>query len=234
LDTFREGLELLFTRTTNRVTKDQLSNQFPALGGLPFSLDQTINQGGIMLQIAAQAFTFKSSPAGELDHTVRLFRPDGEVMSIQGELFLLGLDVILVFEEQNGTVTTGETVHLGVGGAELVSRDDLSQDFSGAFPKLVVFFTEEDLGSAGLNIKRAGNVQDVVFNDFNDSLFRNGDVLVKTVDGSSLLDGVEEGVSVGGVVEGLSGHGGVNRLGEVLLKVVSKSREHVAKGYLII
>jgi len=77
-------------------------------------------------------------------------------------------------------------------------------------------------------------VQDVVFNDFGDSLFSDSDVLVKAVDGSSLLDGVKESVGVGGVVKGLSGHRGVNRLGEVLLEVVSKSREHVEKGFLII
>jgi len=232
-DTFFNGLEGLFARGSGGMTERHLSNQLPVAGDVPLLLDHTIDQGGVMLKGAAQTFSFQSSPNGVLDHTRRLFRPSGEVLSVQGELFLLGLDVVLVFEEQDSTVARSEAVHLGVGGTEFISRDDTSENFTSSVPEFVVFLAQQDLGSSTLNVERTGNVLDAELDDFLDSGIRDLDVLGLAVDGTSLLDSIEEGAGISGVVESrvvLGGHVEDGGLGEVKSESVFKMREHFRRG----
>jgi len=201
LNSVFDGLEGLFTSSGNRVTERHLGLQFPGRGNTPFLLDGFINQGAVMLKGAAEAFSFKGSPDDELDHTRGVFSETGESGSVQGERVLELLDGRFIFEEQDGTITSTETLHLGFSGGEVFSGDDTLEDIRGGLPEFIGLFLEQDDSSGSLGVERRRSMLDGKFDDFLNLSFSNLDVLVKSVVSSSFLNSLDErfGVHVDGM-----------------------------------
>lgn len=54
-----------------------------------------------MLQVGAEPFGLEGGPDGELQHGGGVAGPDGEAVGVEGELFLHGVDDLLVFVEED-------------------------------------------------------------------------------------------------------------------------------------
>ncbi len=195
-NSFFDGLEGLFTRLGNGVTERHLSNQFPGAGDIPFLLDEFVDQGAVMLKRAAEAFSFKSSPDDELSHTSSVLGEARESLSISGESFLHLLDGNIIFEEQDGTVASSETLHLFSSRGEVFSGDDALEDIRGELPEFIGLVLKKDDSSGGLRVERRRNVLNGIFNDFSDLSFRNLDVLVNGVVSSSVFNSGKEVLGV--------------------------------------
>lgn len=196
LNSFFDGLEGLFTGLGNGVTERHLSNQFPGAGDVPFLLDEFIDQGAVMLKRAAEAFSFKSSPDDELSHTSGVLREAGKSRSISGESFLHLLDGNVIFEEQDGAVTSTETLHFFSGRGEVFRGNNALEDIGSELPEFIRLVLKEDDSSGRLRVERRRNVLNSVFNDFSDLGFRDFDILVNGVESSSIFNSGKEVLGV--------------------------------------
>ena len=94
-------LKLLLTRFPSLTPKDQLGTKLPVKRNIPSLLDLAINNRIVVLEVCAKAFGFEGDPEGELMHGGGVLGPVGEVVGVEGEGFLEGLDGFGVFEEED-------------------------------------------------------------------------------------------------------------------------------------
>ena len=85
--------------------------------------------------------------------SIGLRTPDGEVVRVSLECFLLTLDDLVVLEEEDGTMTGLEGFELGPGASlHRLCSNHGAEDLLGDIPKLDVVFVEEDDDTGGLAV----------------------------------------------------------------------------------
>lgn len=94
-------LESLLSRLGRTASEHQLCLETPLLGNLPVFLRLLVDDGIVMLQVAAKALGLKTSPEHELVHGRGVLRPLGEHVGVERELLLESMDDIEVFEEED-------------------------------------------------------------------------------------------------------------------------------------
>jgi hypothetical protein len=94
-------LELLLARLSSLASKHQLRPERPFLRHIPLGLHLLVHNGVIMLQVGTETFGLERDPERELVHGGGVLGPGGEVVCVDGELLLKGVDWVGVFEEEN-------------------------------------------------------------------------------------------------------------------------------------
>ena len=94
----------LLPGTLLNTTEDELRRQRPLQWDVPDLAGLLLRQRVVVLQVGAEAFGFESGPCGELVHGGSVLRPDGELVGVDRELGLEGLDGrgVLVEEDLKG------------------------------------------------------------------------------------------------------------------------------------
>lgn len=100
LELLVHGQEVLGSGLASLSTKNQLGLQLPVGGDLPLGGDAVVDERVVVLEVGAQALGLERGPDSVLQHGVRMGRPEGEAIGIDGELLLHAVDDFLVFEEE--------------------------------------------------------------------------------------------------------------------------------------
>jgi hypothetical protein len=94
-------LELLLPSLARLSTKHQLRPERPLLRHVPLGLHLLVDNGVVVLKVSTEAFGFKRNPECKLVHGGGVLGPGGEVVRVDGELLLEGVDWVGVFEEED-------------------------------------------------------------------------------------------------------------------------------------
>ncbi len=152
-----------------------------------------------------------------------MFRPGGEAVLVGGVLFLEALDALLVLEEKDGAVPSGEAaIDLALGRGELVCGHDGLEHVQRDLPQLLVLVSEEEnrlqfMSHVSMNERENGRAQKEAYaggldvegggrmlhggrDDLLNLRVRDGRLGGDCVDGAAGLDGLEERSGPGHVV----------------------------------
>jgi len=94
-------LELLLTGSASAATKDQLSAKLPLERNAPLLSSLLVDNGVVVLEVGAEAFSFKRDPQGILVHGVGLLRPVAEVVCVFRECLAELFDGFWIFVEED-------------------------------------------------------------------------------------------------------------------------------------
>lgn len=199
LEALLDGLEVLGASIAGLAAEDELGVELPAVGDAPLAGDLGVDERVVVLQVGAEALGRQGRPDYVLEHGVRLQRPDGELVAVQGVLFLHRVDDVLVLEEENlfrmsvigihtsillvywwdyrGAYGAGarlEHVHAVGGVLPGIGGHDGLKDLASKVPELVVLGAEEDDDAVGLGVEGGGDVEDGLLDDLLDALLGDG------------------------------------------------------------
>lgn len=103
-----DGLERLLASLARLSAKHQLGPELPRGRDLPLGLHLGVDNGIVVLEVGAEAFGLEGHPERELVHRRGVLGPGGEVVCVDGELLLEGVDGLGVLEEEDlGGVSAG-------------------------------------------------------------------------------------------------------------------------------
>lgn len=96
-----DGQEVLGAGLGGAPADDELGVELPAERDAPLGRHALVDQRVVVLQVGPQALGLERRPHRELQHAVRLARPDRELVRVQRELLLHRVDDVLVLEEED-------------------------------------------------------------------------------------------------------------------------------------
>ena len=142
-----------------------------------------------MLQGGTDFLLRQRRPDRKLGDAGGMFRPDGEVVCVEGEFLLQILDDICVFEEQHGTEACAEAaIYLGLTLGVGLRRHNLFQLGFDDIPQLVVLGAKQDDGTGALGVERGGAVPDGILDQGRQLLRRMGHLVAQGIDGTTCFD----------------------------------------------
>lgn len=94
-------LELLLARLASTSTKDQLGPELVLKRDLPVLSGLLVDDGVVMLEVGAEAFSLEGNPEGVLVHGVGVLRPVAEVVCVEREGFAEVLNRLGVFVKED-------------------------------------------------------------------------------------------------------------------------------------
>jgi hypothetical protein len=94
-------LELLLPWLAAAAAKDQLRLEAPLLRDPPDFLGFGVDERVVVLQVGAGALGLEREPQRILVHGGRVLGPDGELVGVEGEGLLQGVDGLGVLEEED-------------------------------------------------------------------------------------------------------------------------------------
>ncbi len=142
-----------------------------------------------MLQGGADLLLGQGGPDRKLGDAGGMFRPDREVVGVEGEFLLQILDDVGVFKKQHCADTCAEAaIYLGFALGVGFRRHYLLQLRLDDVPQLVMLGTKQDDGAGALGVERGGTVLDGVLDEGGQLLRRMGNLVTQGIDGTTYFD----------------------------------------------